>query len=691
MSASSAIVTTALLATAGENTTRLRAPEANPAEQPKRLFADSLPLANARSEPGTDKVSGDVASKDGSPETAVSSPLPETRSAAASQGSIPAESMSPCRYDLPGGAVQGKGLIAVPLSMRGDGTPSDAAPAKPRVFADPATSLEGQKPDDALLKGGVSTARVPASLAKGQSSVISERGNASTTPIPAFRAGLHGVPIPKEDASAGLISHSSGKVEDGTAPDKGVPKAVKTVVMSQTPTDRPAPAGNSKSPGEKGITAAELAPKPWSFSPTAQVAGPDTMTRPNPVPLAKAQSQTPWTAEIPAVKGPVPQPPGRTTPQQVNMQDSSASLRAGLSEGSMRGLARQAIAPAVTVPEGASESAKKMPASAPQVTTAREQVGAAVSREASKMTPDKMQPKTQSTTTADPVQRGISANLHKTEDSTKNHSILPDPQSRNKLEKMPVLDKPITPPHMAGPSLVSRYLDNRHVSPSGREAAVRHVVSAGVNQTTGKEVDSSATQDGIHAVPQFSVPEGAESVAVQRATMHIAAPVGGESASVKTPVQSVSEQILDSIRGSITRGEQQLSIRLCPPELGSVCVRFAERNEQIHAVLEVDRPDTRREIERALPDVLQSLHDLGVPIRKLEVTTGETPQREPGKEQLQQDSWQQGSDRSHDESQRAGSAGRPAYYDGPSQTVADSPETAAVTTGGPADRIDMLM
>jgi hypothetical protein len=524
--------------------------------------------------------------------------------------------MSPCRYDLPGGAVQGKGLIAVPLSTRGGGTPSDAAPAKPRVFADPATSLEGQKPNDALLKGGVSTAQVPASLAKGQSSVISERGNASTTPIPAFRAGLHGVPIPKEDASAGLISHSSGKVEDGTAPDKGVPKAVKTVVMSQTPTDRPAPAGNSKSPGEKEITAAELAPKPWSFSPTAQVAGPDTMTRPNPVPLAKAQSHTPQPPVIPVEKGPVSRP-------------------------------------AVTVPEGASESAKKMPASAPQVTTTREHVGTTVSHEAPKVTPES--------------------------------------QPHGKLEKMPVLDKPITPPHMAGPSLVSRYLDNRHVSPSGREAAVRHVVSAGVNQTTGKEVDSSATHDGIHAVPQFSVPEGAESVAVQRATMHIAAPVGGESASVKTPAQSVSEQILDSIRGSITRGEQQLSIRLRPPELGSVCVRFAERNEQIHAVLEVDRPDTRREIERALPDVLQSLHDLGVPIRKLEVTTGETPQREPGREQLPQDSWQQGSDRSRDESQRAGSAGRPAYYDGPSQTVADSPETAAVTTGGPADRIDMLM
>jgi hypothetical protein len=373
------------------------------------------------------------------------------------------------------------------------------------------------------------------------------------------------------------------------------------------------------------------------------------------------------------------------------MQDSSAPLRAGLSEGSMQGPARQAIAPAVTVPEATSEPARKMPVSAPQVDTAHGQTGDSMSREAVKVTPDRVQPKTRSTATADLVQRDMAANLHRAEDSTKNHSILPDSQPPGKLEKMPVLDKSMMPPQASEPSLVSRYLDNRSVNPSGREAAVRHVVSGSVNQTAGKEVDSSAPQDSLRVVPQFSAPEGADPAAVQRVTAHIAAPVAGESGFVKTSAQSVGEQILDSIRGSITRGDQQLSIRLRPPELGSVCVRFTERNEQIHAVLEVDRPDTRREIERALPDVLQSLHDQGVPIKKLEVTTGETPQREPGKEQLPQDSWQQGSNRGHDEPQRLGSAGRSAYYDGPSQTIADSPEIAAAPNSGPGDSIDMLM
>jgi len=706
MSASSVIVTTALLAPAGENTARPQVPKANPAEHPKRLFADSPPLVNARSESGTDKVSGDAASKRGSPMTMVSGSLPEGRSGTASKGSIPADSMSPCRHDLPGGAVQGKGIIAVPTSTHGGQAPSAPAPARSPVLADPATDLKARTTEIAPPKSSVSAVGGPEPRVKGNSGIMCARGNASATSslteaqsdttvkrdasATANPTGQRGVAIPKENGSSGWISRSSDKVEEGIALDRGVSKTVRTGVVSQTPADRRAPVGNPKLSGEKEIAAAELVPKPWSFGVTGQVVGPGTMTRPTPVPVAKAQAQTARTAAIPAERGPVPQAAGRTTPRQVNMQDSSAPLRAGLSEGPMGALARQAMAPAVTVPERASEPAKKMPASASQVTAARKQIGSAVPREASKMTPDNTQPKAQSTT-ADPAQGGMSANAHKTEDLTKSRSILPDHQFNGKLEKIPIPDKPFAPPHTAEPNVASRYVDNRHVNSFSREATARHAVNASANQTAGKEVDPSTAQDSIHAVPQFSAPEGAESAAVQRATVHIAAPMGGESASVKTPAQSVGEQILDSIRGSITRGEQQLSIRLRPPELGSVCVRFTERNDQIHAVLEVDRPDTRREIERALPDVVQSLHDAGVPIRRLEVTTGETPQREPGREQLQQGSWQQGSDRSRDEPQRAGTAGRSAYHDGLSQTVADSPETVALPTSGPADRIDLLM
>jgi flagellar hook-length control protein FliK len=272
----------------------------------------------------------------------------------------------------------------------------------------------------------------------------------------------------------------------------------------------------------------------------------------------------------------------------------------------------------------------------------------------------------------------------------KANPVASDYYAHEKMANMPVVDKVAVPPQVSSSRAGSRHSDGAYVALSGREAAARHMVSGSVNQTGGKEGDPPVVRNSMHVPPELAAPAGAESVGTPRTTAISDSPVGAESSSIRSPAQSVGEQILESIRGSITRGEQQLSIRLRPPELGTVCVRFTERSAEIHGVLEVDQADTRREIERALPDVLQTLQDMGVPIRRLEVTVAESPQREPGREQLQQDSWQQGSDRSHDESQRSGSTGRPAY-DGSPQTVPDYPEAAAVLVGGSAGRIDMLM
>jgi flagellar hook-length control protein FliK len=133
---------------------------------------------------------------------------------------------------------------------------------------------------------------------------------------------------------------------------------------------------------------------------------------------------------------------------------------------------------------------------------------------------------------------------------------------------------------------------------------------------------------------------------------------------------------------SLARGEQQIVIRLRPPELGSVIVRFDEQNDQIRGILEVARGEIRHEIERALPEVLRSLQDLGIQVRKLDVTVSDLPQRDAGGQQLHQDAWsqQQGFDR----------------YARPSRLDVLSPESEIETAGDgtfhsvPAGRIDML-
>jgi flagellar hook-length control protein FliK len=104
---------------------------------------------------------------------------------------------------------------------------------------------------------------------------------------------------------------------------------------------------------------------------------------------------------------------------------------------------------------------------------------------------------------------------------------------------------------------------------------------------------------------------------------------------------SVGEQILDSLRASLDRRDNQIVVRLHPPELGTVLVRFREGGEQISGLLEVGRSETRYEIEQVLPAVLRNLHEAGIAIERLEVVVSGQPERDLARGQPQQDVWSQ--------------------------------------------------
>lgn len=112
---------------------------------------------------------------------------------------------------------------------------------------------------------------------------------------------------------------------------------------------------------------------------------------------------------------------------------------------------------------------------------------------------------------------------------------------------------------------------------------------------------------------------------------------GAGGASAENAIQSVGEQILDSMRASLDRGDNELVVRLHPPELGTVLVRFRENGEQISGLLEVSRNDTRHEIEQVLPPVLRSLQEAGIQMEKLEVVLSGQPERDFARGQPQQD------------------------------------------------------
>ena len=98
-------------------------------------------------------------------------------------------------------------------------------------------------------------------------------------------------------------------------------------------------------------------------------------------------------------------------------------------------------------------------------------------------------------------------------------------------------------------------------------------------------------------------------------------------------------QILESIYSSLSGGHRQITIRLNPPELGKVFIKFQEHDTHITGLLEVSSPQTQYEIEQALPQIIQNLQDSGVQIKRLEIVLAQQTDHYALADQSQPDGW----------------------------------------------------
>ena len=102
---------------------------------------------------------------------------------------------------------------------------------------------------------------------------------------------------------------------------------------------------------------------------------------------------------------------------------------------------------------------------------------------------------------------------------------------------------------------------------------------------------------------------------------------------------SIKDQILGSIQSSLSNGEREINIRLNPPELGKVVIKFQEQNAQITGLLEVTETQTRYELEQALPQLIRDLQDSGIEIKRLEVVLAEQTGQQSSADHSTPDSW----------------------------------------------------
>jgi len=82
---------------------------------------------------------------------------------------------------------------------------------------------------------------------------------------------------------------------------------------------------------------------------------------------------------------------------------------------------------------------------------------------------------------------------------------------------------------------------------------------------------------------------------------------------------TISEQIQQSVQTTLKSSSRQIVIRLNPPELGNVAIKFQEQGDDITGVLQVDKLQTKIQIQQALPEIIQNLQDTGVQVKKIEV------------------------------------------------------------------------
>ena len=190
------------------------------------------------------------------------------------------------------------------------------------------------------------------------------------------------------------------------------------------------------------------------------------------------------------------------------------------------------------------------------------------------------------------------------------------------------------------PRAGNKVLDN----PTVQELNVTVVqVSTGQTKNRGSSTSNDSSDSDLeqilsHNNPQTPVTEQSPNSAAGAKTAALPGHTSPSSVSA-----DIGKQILESIHSSLSQEgqNQQITIRLNPPELGKVFIKFDEQDNQITGLLEVSKPQTRIEIQQALPQIIRSLQDSGIQIKRLEVvlSEGEQPEQEALKDQSLQNGW----------------------------------------------------
>jgi flagellar hook-length control protein FliK len=191
------------------------------------------------------------------------------------------------------------------------------------------------------------------------------------------------------------------------------------------------------------------------------------------------------------------------------------------------------------------------------------------------------------------------------------------------------------------------------------KSLLQNLNPAQVQISTGQTKDRSSLTSSNGSNSNFGqvLSNNAQNPVVEQTSPFSPAAKAANNASPGNASTSLGEQLQESIHSSLSQGDQQLTIRLNPPELGRVFIKFQEQGNQITGLLEVDKAQTRYEIEQALPQIIRNLAECGVQIKRLEVVLTSQQEQQAFKDPslaAEQDGWSgqkadsEGNNHSHD-------------------------------------------
>jgi len=87
----------------------------------------------------------------------------------------------------------------------------------------------------------------------------------------------------------------------------------------------------------------------------------------------------------------------------------------------------------------------------------------------------------------------------------------------------------------------------------------------------------------------------------------------------------ILQQVSASLAASRARGNQEVVVRLSPPELGRIRLQVTSDGKELRAALEVDNARTFEEIHRQAPALVQRLIDSGLDVKGIDVSLNDSP------------------------------------------------------------------